>query len=37
MRSERGTESIEAADLTLSPCLVDPSQAAWSAPPEGRA
>jgi BirA family biotin operon repressor/biotin-[acetyl-CoA-carboxylase] ligase len=37
MRSERGIESIEAADLTLSPRLEAPSQAALSAPSEGRA
>jgi len=37
MRSERGIESIEAADLTLSPRLDATSQAALPAPPEGRA
>ena len=35
MRSERGIESIEAADLTLLPRLDAPSQAALSAPSEG--
>ena len=37
MRSEGGIESIEAADLTLSPRLGAPAQAALSPPPEGRA
>ena len=37
MRSERGIESIEAADLTLSPRSDAPSQAALSPPSEGRA